>query len=50
MERRPKQMHLRMSESELAAAKALAGELDMTVSDLVSVDVQYEMVRMSTGF
>ena len=33
-------MHLRMSERELAAAKALAGELGMTVSDLVRILLQ----------
>ena len=42
-------MHLRMSESELAAAKALAGELDMTVSDLVRVLLQLPADSVGTG-
>lgn len=33
-------MHVRMSEAELASAKRLAGELGMTVSDLVRVLLQ----------
>lgn len=49
MERRPKQMHLRMSERELAAVKALAGELDMTVSDLVRVLLQLPADSVGTG-
>lgn len=49
LERRPKQMHLRMSERELAAAKALAGELDMTVSDLVRVLLQLPADSVGTG-
>lgn len=49
MERRPKQMHLRMSERELAAAKALAGELGMTVSDLVRVLLQLPADSVGTG-
>lgn len=42
-------MHLRMSESELAAAKALAGELDMTVSDLVRVLLQLPADSVGAG-
>lgn len=49
MKRRPKQMHLRTSERELAAAKALAGELDMTVSDLVRVLLQLPADSVGTG-
>lgn len=35
MERHPKQIHVRMSEGEIARAKALAAKLDMTLSDLI---------------
>lgn len=42
-------MHLRMSERELAAAKALAGELDMTVSDLVRVLLRLPADSVGTG-
>ena len=35
MERYPKQIHVRMSEVEVARAKALASKLDMTLSDLI---------------
>ena len=42
-------MRLRMSERELAAAKALAGELDMTVSDLVRVLLQLPADSVGTG-
>ena len=35
MERYPKQIHVRMSEGEVARAKALASKLDMTLSDLI---------------
>lgn len=42
-------MHLRMSERELAAVKALAGELDMTVSDLVRVLLQLPADSVGTG-
>ena len=42
-------MHLRMSERELAAAKAFAGELDMTVSDLVRVLLQLPADSVGTG-
>lgn len=40
MERHPKQIHVRMSEAELARAKALAQALDMTLSDLVRTLLQ----------
>ena len=40
MERHAKQLHVRMSDHELARAKALAGELGMTLSDLVRILVQ----------
>ena len=42
-------MHLRMSERELAAAKALAGELGMTVSDLVRVLLQLPADSVGAG-
>ena len=35
MERYPKQIHVRMSEGEIAHAKARASKLDMTLSDLI---------------
>lgn len=40
MERHPKQIHVRMSEGEIARAKALAQDLDMTLSDLIRVLLQ----------
>lgn len=40
MERHPKQIHVRMSEVELARAKALAQALDMTLSDLIRTLLQ----------
>ena len=40
MERHPKQLHVRMSEAEIASAKRLARELGMTVSDLLRVLLQ----------
>ncbi|OUO19204.1 hypothetical protein [Collinsella sp. An307] len=40
MERHPKQLHVRMSEAEIASAKRLARELEMTVSDLLRVLLQ----------
>ena len=40
MERHPKQLHVRMSEEEIASAKRLARELGMTVSDLLRVLLQ----------
>lgn len=40
MERHPKQLHVRMSEREIASARKLADELGMSVSDLVRVLLQ----------
>lgn len=40
MERHPKQIHVRMSEDEIARAKALARSLDMTLSDLIRALLQ----------
>ena len=40
MERHPKQIHVRMSEGEIARAKRLAPSLGMTLSDLVRVLLQ----------
>lgn len=40
MERHPKQLHVRMSEAEIASAKRLARELGMTVSDLLRALLQ----------
>ena len=40
MERHPKQIHVRMSEVELARAKALAQALGMTLSDLIRTLLQ----------
>lgn len=40
MERHPKQIHVRMSEGEIARAKALARSLDMTLSDLIRTLLQ----------
>lgn len=40
MDRHPKQIHVRMSEVELARAKALAQALDMTLSDLIRTLLQ----------
>ena len=40
MERHPKQLHVRMSEAEIASAKRLARELGMAVSDLLRVLLQ----------
>lgn len=40
MERHPKQLHVRMSEAEIASAKRLARELGTTVSDLLRVLLQ----------
>lgn len=40
MERHPKQIHVRMSEVELARAKVLAQALDMTLSDLIRTLLQ----------
>lgn len=40
MERRPKQLHVRMSDREMESAKSLARALGMTVSDLIRVLLQ----------
>ena len=40
MERHPKQIHVRVSEEEIARAKELASALGMTLSDLVRVLLQ----------
>lgn len=40
MERYPKQMHVRISEKELARAKKLAAALGVTVSDLIRILMQ----------
>lgn len=40
MERHPKQIHVRMSEGEIARAKSLAADTDMTLSDLIRVLLQ----------
>lgn len=40
MERHPKQIHVRMSEDEIARAKTLARSLDMTLSDLIRALLQ----------
>lgn len=40
MERHPKQIHVRVSEEEIARAKELAAALGMTLSDLVRVLLQ----------
>ena len=40
MQRHPKQIHVRMSEEEVARAKRLASSLNMTLSDLVRILLQ----------
>ena len=40
MERRPKQIHVRMSEEEIDRAKGLAASLGLTLSDLIRLLVQ----------
>lgn len=40
MERHPKQIHVRVSEEEIARAKELAAALGMTLSDLIRVLLQ----------
>lgn len=51
MERHPKQIHVRMSEGEIARAKRLASSLDMTLSDLVRALLQLpaDATRESAG-
>ena len=49
MERHPKQIHVRMSEGEIARAKRLASSLDMTLSDLIRVLLQMPAPSVSEG-
>lgn len=49
MERHPKQIHVRMSEGEIARAKALASNLDMTLSDLIRCLLQMPAEAINGG-
>lgn len=49
MERHPKQIHVRMSEREIASAKRLAQELGMTVSDLFRALLQLPAEAVREG-
>lgn len=49
MERHPKQIHVRMSEEEIARAKGLAASLDMTLSDLIRLLVQLPAEKAAGG-
>ena len=49
MERHPKQIHVRMSEGEIARAKALAQDLGMTLSDLVRALLQLPASSVGGG-
>ena len=49
MERYPKQIHVRMSEGEIAHAKALASKLDMTLSDLIRCLLQMPAGAINDG-
>lgn len=49
MERYPKQMHVRMSEKELARAKKLAAALGVTVSDLIRILMQLPAESIEGG-
>ena len=49
MERYPKQMHVRMSEKELARTKKLAAALGVTVSDLIRILMQLPAERIEGG-
>lgn len=49
MERHPKQIHVRMSEDEVARAKALAKSLDMTLSDLIRALLQLPASAIAEG-
>lgn len=49
MERHPKQIHVRMSEREIASAKRLAQELGMTVSDLFRTLLQLPAEAVREG-
>lgn len=49
MERHPKQIHVRMSENEIDRAKALAKNLDMTLSDLIRTLLQLPASSVGEG-
>lgn len=49
MERHPKQIHVRMSEEEIARAKDLAASLSMSLSDLVRLLVQLPADKAESG-
>lgn len=49
MERHPKQIHVRMSEDEVARAKALAKSLGMTLSDLIRTLLQMSALSVGEG-
>ena len=49
MERYPKQMHVRMSEKELARTKKLAAALGVTVSDLIRILMQLPAESIEGG-
>lgn len=49
MERHPKQIHVRMSEGEVARAKALAKSLGMTLSDLIRALLQLPASSIGVG-
>ena len=49
MERHPKQIHVRMSEGEVARAKALAKSLGMTLSDLIRALLQLPASSVGEG-
>lgn len=49
MERHPKQIHVRMSEDEVARAKALARILGMTLSDLIRTLLQMPTSSVGGG-
>ena len=49
MERHPKQIHVRMSEDEVARAKTLARSLGMTLSDLIRTLLQMPTSSVGEG-
>lgn len=49
MERHPKQIHVRMSEEEIARAKGLAASLGMTLSDLIRLLIQLPVEKAEDG-
>lgn len=49
MERHPKQIHVRMSESEINRAKALAKSLGMMLSDLIRTLLQLPASSIEEG-